>query len=175
MRDTYINSNLNLLTKFTSSSRCTEFIDILPCNISQLIMKTIPISTRIIISYMMKQGILFSVYWKVNWNWDNMIRISQWRESHCRTNTSVRRKKKIQKSKTVRVTVRDPNRKVNHLSTIIWDKKNYNILHQVYQFHQNRLAISMMDIKVSKDKHISRLVDQETLIYVRWNRIRNWA
>ena len=81
VRDTYINSNLNLLTKFTSSSRCTEFIDILPCNISQLIMKTIPISTRIIISYMMKQGILFSVYWKVNRNWDNMIRISQWREA----------------------------------------------------------------------------------------------
>ena len=26
-----------------------------------------------------------------------------------------------------------------------------------------------MDVKVSKEKHISRLVDSENLIYVRWN------
>ena len=39
----------------------------------------------------------FLVYWKVNGNCDNnMIRIFQWRGSHCRTNTSVRRKKQIQ-------------------------------------------------------------------------------
>ena len=83
MRDIYINSNLNLLTIFTSSSRSTEFKDILPWNISQMITKTIPISTRIVISYAMKRGIPFWVYWKVNGNWDNnMIRISQWRDSH---------------------------------------------------------------------------------------------
>ena len=94
MRDIYINSNLNPLTKFTSSSRSTKFKDILPWNISQMIMKTIPISTRIVISYAMKWGILLWISWKVNGNWDNnMIRISQWRESHCRTNTSVRRNK----------------------------------------------------------------------------------
>ena len=34
MRDIYINSNLNPLTKFTTSSRNTEFKDILPWNIS---------------------------------------------------------------------------------------------------------------------------------------------
>ena len=33
MRDIYINSNLNSLTKFSSSSRSTEFKDILPWNI----------------------------------------------------------------------------------------------------------------------------------------------
>ena len=94
MRDIYINSNLNPLTKFTSSSRSTEFKDILPWNISQMITKTIPISMRIVISYAVKWGILFWVYWKVNGNWDNnMIRILQWRESQCRTNTSVRRNK----------------------------------------------------------------------------------
>ena len=48
MRDIYINSNLNPLTKFTSSNRSTEFKDILPWNISQMITKTIPISTRIV-------------------------------------------------------------------------------------------------------------------------------
>ena len=51
MRDIYINSNLNLLTKFTSSSRSSKLKDILPWNISQMIMKTIPISTRIVVSY----------------------------------------------------------------------------------------------------------------------------
>ena len=59
MRDIYINSNLNPLTKFTSSSRSTKFKDILPWNISQMITKTVPISTRIVISYAMKLGILF--------------------------------------------------------------------------------------------------------------------
>ena len=58
VRDIYINSNLNPLKKFTSSSRSTEFKDIFPWNISQMIPKTIPISTRIVISYAVKQGIL---------------------------------------------------------------------------------------------------------------------
>ena len=47
MRDIYINSNLNPLTKFTSSSRSTKVKDILPWNMSQMIMKTIPINRRI--------------------------------------------------------------------------------------------------------------------------------
>ena len=78
MRDIYINSNLNPLTKFTSSnSRSTEFKYILPWNIYQMITKTIPISARIAISYAMKWSILLWVCCKVNINWDNnMIRIS---------------------------------------------------------------------------------------------------
>ena len=67
--------------------------NILPWNISQMIKKTIPITMRIAISYIMKQGILFLGYWKVNGNWENMIRVYQWRESHCRANTSIRRNK----------------------------------------------------------------------------------
>ena len=66
MRDIYINSNLNPLTKFTSSSRSTKFKDILPWNISQMITKTIPISTRIVISYVMKWSIPLWIWWKVN-------------------------------------------------------------------------------------------------------------
>ena len=57
MRDIYINSNLNPLTKFTRSSRSTEFKDILPRNISQMITRTTLISTRIVISYAVKQVI----------------------------------------------------------------------------------------------------------------------
>ena len=44
---------------------------------SQMIMKSIPIITRIVISYAVKWGILLWIWWKVNGNWDkNMIRIS---------------------------------------------------------------------------------------------------
>ena len=69
----------------------------------------------------MKQGIPFWVWRKVDGNWDNeIIRISQWRESHFRKNTIVRRKKQIQKSKTVGV--RDPSRNVYQLSKVIWPK-----------------------------------------------------
>ena len=49
-----------------------------------------------------------------------MISIFQWRESHCRTNTSIGRKKdQILKSRTVRFAVKDLSRKVNHLSKVI--------------------------------------------------------
>ena len=66
----YINFSLNPPKKFTSSS-------ILSQNISQLIIVTILISTRIVISSVMKQGILLLIWWKVNGRWDNnMIRTS---------------------------------------------------------------------------------------------------
>ena len=120
MRDILINSNLKTLTKFTSSSRNTEFKDILSWDISQLITKTIPISTWIVMSHAMTLGILFLDYWKVNGIWYNsVIRISQWRERHYRTNTSVRRKKNPkEQSESVRVTVRHWSRKVNYLSKV---------------------------------------------------------
>ena len=95
--DVYINSYPDPLTKFSTSSRSTNFKDILPWN---MITKTVLISTRIVISCAMKRGLLFSVWKKYNGKWDNnMIRISQWRERHCRTNTNIRNKQ-IQKSRT---------------------------------------------------------------------------
>ena len=111
--DIHINSNLCSLTKFTSSSRSTEFEDTLKWNISQIITKIIPVSTRIVMSYAMKQGILLWIRLKVSGNGDNnTIRISQWKESHYRANTRIKRNKSIQKSRTVRITVWDPSRKV---------------------------------------------------------------
>ena len=140
MAAAYQHSNLNPLTKFTTSSRSTKFKDILSWNISQMIKKTIPISMRIVISYAMEWGILLWISWKVTGNWDkNMIRISQWRESNCRTNTSIRRMKEIQKSRTMRIRVWDPSRKVNYLSKVIWDRKIIRV-DLVDQFHQNRQA-----------------------------------
>ena len=55
MKGAYIYiSNLTSLTKFTSSSRSIKFRDI-----SQMIMKAIPIRPRIVISYAMKQASRF--------------------------------------------------------------------------------------------------------------------
>ena len=81
MRDIYINSNLNPLTKFTSS-RSTKFKDILPWNISQMITKTIPISTKIVISYASHCELVGKSM--------DMIRISQCRESLTRLISSTR-------------------------------------------------------------------------------------
>ena len=51
IRAVYISSNPNPITKF----RSTEFKDILPWSICQMITKTTPISTRIVISYAIKR------------------------------------------------------------------------------------------------------------------------
>ena len=88
MRDIYINSNVDPLTKFTSSSRGTEFKDIIPRNTPRTV---VPISTRMVISSVMKRDISFDR--KLMETETTTIRISQWRERHCRKNTSVRRKK----------------------------------------------------------------------------------
>ena len=135
MRDIYINSNLNPLTKFTSCSRSTEFKYILPWNIfndhkdhpnqHKNSHKLCNETGHPVVNTMESQ-------WKLR---HNMIRISQWRESHYRTNTTIIRKKEIQNSRTVRITVWDPSRKVNHLNKVVW---NYNRVHLIYQFHHNR-------------------------------------
>ena len=78
MRDVDIDSILKPLAKFISNSRSTEFKDILTWNISQMIRKTILISTRIIISYVMERHISYWFWQKVNGKWENtMIKIWQ--------------------------------------------------------------------------------------------------
>ena len=47
---------------------------------------------------------LMQSQWKLR---HNMNRSSQWRQSHCRMNTSIRRKKKIKKCRTMIITVWD--------------------------------------------------------------------
>ena len=59
MRDIYINSHQKPLTNLiASSSRSTEFKDILPWNISQMITKTVLIQHKNSISCAVKWGIL---------------------------------------------------------------------------------------------------------------------
>ena len=96
-----------------------------------------------------------------------MIRISQWRESRFRTNTSVRKKEEIQKSRTMRITVWDPNMKANHLSKVICHRKIITEFTRLINSTRIGKPVLMMDVKNSKDKNISRWVDRENLIDVR--------
>ena len=109
--------HLNSLTKFSTISRSSKMKDILPQTISQMITKTVTISTRIVASCEKKKGISFWVWRKVNGNCDKYVtRISQCRESYSRTNTMVRRNKGINKS-------RNSSSKIDHLSKVIWVRK----------------------------------------------------
>ena len=150
-----------------SNRRSIEFI--LSWNISQMITKTVPISMGIVISNAMKLVIPLWMWWKVNGNWDNgIIRISQLRENHCRTNASIRRKKEIQRRRTVRITVWDLCRKVNHLSKVVWD-----FTRSISSTRIGKPVI--MDVEVSKDEKFSRWVDLKSLIYIKRNRIKSHA
>ena len=96
---------------------------------------------------------LMESQWKLNY----MIRISGWRESHCKTNTSIRRKKEIQKSRTIRITVWDPSRNVNHLSKVIWARKIINEFTRLISSTRTGKLVLMMNVKVSKDRTIGKM------------------
>ena len=120
MSDRYITSSQNPLIKLSTSSKSTKSKDILPRNILQLITKIVPISRKKMHKLCIeKRHPLPSGAWrKISGNKDNSrVRISQMRETVCRANTSVNRKKYF------RVTVRNPSRKINHLSKVVWDWK----------------------------------------------------
>ena len=152
-------------TQFNSNSRSTEFKDILLWNISQMITKTIPIGTRTVISYVMKWGISFWVWWKVSGKRQSHEQNFPMEGSHCRAKASI--KKEVNpKEQDCAESFGDLCWKVDHLSKVISG-------YQVYQFNQSRLACPYDE--VSKNKRISRWVDWENLIYVRQNSIKNCA
>ena len=140
MRDIYINFNLNPLTKCTRS-RCTGFKDILSQNVSQIITKIIPISTRIVISNAMKRGILVWIWQKVDGNWDNnMIKFLNGRKTIIEQILVSEERNKSKKAG-----LWEPQSEIRLGKLTIWVrsfeiKNNYNRVHQVYQFHQSRLA-----------------------------------
>ena len=114
LRDIHINSNLNSLTKFTSSSRSTKFKDSLSRNISQIIMKIVPISTR--------------------------TETTTWSEFPTEGKPLYNKyyhQKKEKRSRTVGVRVNDSSRKTNHLSKVIW---NYSRVQQSISSTRRGLA-----------------------------------
>ena len=108
------------------------------------------------------------IWCKVNGNCDNkMIRISQWRESHYRINTSIRR------NEFKRVGLSKSQSWIQVGKLVIWVRLLQIITEFTKSIISTRIArpVLMMDIKVLKDKHINRWVDWENFIYVRWNKI----
>ena len=65
------------------------------------------------------------------------------------------------------ITVWDASRKVNHLSEVIYDRKIITELTRLISSTRKGKPVLMMDIKVSKDKNVSRWVDRENFIFVR--------
>ena len=68
---------------------------------------------------------------------------------------------------TVESDYENQSRKVNHLSKVISDRKIITEFTRSINSTRIGKPVLMMDIKVSKDKNISRWVDPENLIYVR--------
>ena len=138
-----------------------------------MITKTVPISTRIAISQTMKQGIPFWACWKVSGNQgNNMIRFSSGGRALVEQFLVSEERKK---SKRAGLWLRDLSRKVNHLRKVIWDRKILTEFTRSISSTAIGKPVLMMDVKVSKDKHISRWVDRENLIYVRWNKFKSRA
>ena len=114
---------LSLSDIYPSCSKITKFKDIPWWNISQMIKKSVPISTRIVRSYAVMES-----QWKLRQQHDQNFAMEG---KSLQNNTGIQ-KEINPNSRTVRIAVWDLSRKVNHLSKVIWD---YN---QVYPFHQNR-------------------------------------
>ena len=122
MKDIYIviNSNLSPLTKFTSS-RSTEFKENGTSPMEHLSNDHLEHHNQHENSHNLCIEIGHPVLslQEINGKSQNgTIRISQWRERHCRTNTSIRRNKS-NRAGVLRVTVRDPSMKIKHLKSFV--------------------------------------------------------
>ena len=139
------NSNQNPLTKFSSSSsRSTEFKDILPWNISQIITKTIPISMRIVISYEMQLGIPLWIFGK-----SMETETTTWSEfssggKACRTKLASEELNKSNCENHSLDLFRNVGILQSHVGMLtIWVRFfDYNTVHQVCQFYEYKLASS---------------------------------
>ena len=65
------------------------------------------------------------------------------------------------------------SRKAKHLSKVIWDRSIIKDFTRSISSIRIGKPVLIMNVKVSKDKNISRWLDWENLIYVKWNRIKN--
>ena len=129
-----------------------------------MITKTIPISMRIVITYAMKWGsyLLVNLMETETTTWSEFPN-----EGKAIVVEQILVSEEINKSKRAGITVW----KVNHQSKVIWDRKIITEFTRSISSTRVGKPVLMMDVKVSKDN--SRWVNQENLIYVRWNRIKN--
>ena len=116
MRDRYINSNLDPLTKFSTSSKNNKFKDNLPWNISQMIKKIVPISTRMVTRWAMKRGIPFEFGRK-----SMETETTTWSDFFNGGKATVEQIL-VSEEKKSKKAVSDPSRDVNQLSRVVWGR-----------------------------------------------------
>ena len=155
---------MNSLTKFTSRSKSTRFKDILPWNISQVIPKTVPISTRIVKSYAMKWGIHYEFDGK-----SMETETTTWSEFPNEGKPIVEQilaSEERNKSKKSGIWESQSGIRVGKLT--IW-ARSFEFTRTI-GYSRIGYPVLMMNVRVSKDKKISRWVDRVNLIYVRWGK-----
>ena len=161
-------------TKFTGSSKRTEFKDILPWITCKMITTNVPISPRIVMNYAMKRDICC----EDDGMWmETETTLSEFLNGGKAFVEEILASQKRNKSKRAWhwESVWNPSRKGNYLSKVVWNRNIITEFTRSISSTSIGKSVLMIDVKVSKDKHISRWVDWENLIYVRWNRIKNCA
>ena len=66
----------------------------------------------------------------------------------------------------MRIRFWNQSRKINHLSEVVRDRKNITEFTKSISSTRIGKLLVILDVKGTKDKHISRWVDQDILIYV---------
>ena len=178
----------------------TQFKDISPWNICQIITKTVLISTRIVISYTMKvslmrsqwilreqhrhiseiitKTVLISTRIVISYMMKVSLMGSQWilREQHGH-NFPMKGKPSEDRNKCKRAELWESQSNIQEEKLTIWVRP-YEILTKFTRSTSSTrpsMSVLIMDVKVSKDKHIGIWIDWKKLIYVRWNRIKYHA
>ena len=132
MRGIYINSNLNSLSKFTSSSRSTEFKHFSNDH------KDHPNQHENSHKLCDEMQHLFWIWWKLNGNRNNNI--SEFPNGGKAIVEQILVSEERNKSKRAELWESQSRFRVGKLT--IWvtsfEIENYNRVHQVHQFHQNR-------------------------------------
>ena len=101
---------MNLLTKFTSSSRSTKPKDIFPWNISQVITFDFDHISASCFEFNGKSV-------------ETETTTSEFSNEGKAIVEQILASEEVQKSRTMRFTVRDPSRKINHLSKVTKERK----------------------------------------------------
>ena len=79
----------------------------------------------------------------------------------------------MQKRRTVRITVIDLNRNVNHQIKAVWDRKIVTEFTRSISSMTLGQKVITIDVEVSKDKYIRRWFGRKDFIYVKWESIKN--
>ena len=168
VRDIYINFNLNLLTKITSSNRRTEWV------------WRYPPMDHLSSDHKESPNQQENSHKKCNELGKPIVNDGKSKETETTTWSEfpnggkaiieqILASEEINESRRagLRIIVWYLSRKANHLSKVVWERKTITELTISISSARIGKWVFVVDVKVSKDKHISRWVDQENRIFVR--------